>query len=228
MPSTAAFAVIAPFARALALRGSVGLSLLSLPAPMGAAAAATLGKTYYFATREACLASGAFSARECAMAFANARAQLRDHAPRFPASGECQLHFRICQAAGPGASDEDAPPDGAEYVPSALGIEMIASATGVEAAPTLAVEPQTRLFPLYPVSKSYEPEQAGQSVHAKGEQQNAAILPTDHFEPFSRRKPFAGKMTFTASALGSIDAPRDGIESPEQRRLRLRMAPFVE
>lgn len=223
------------------------VSLMSLAALAGDAAAATLGKTYFYATRDACVAAGAFSGRECAAAFANARAQLHDRAPRFAGSGECRLHFRICEPVPVETSAEDAGPEGGSdamsyapmeetaFAPSALGVEIVASRNGVVAAPTLAIETPERLFPYFPVTRPYEPGQEGQSIAAKSdganrrEQQNAAILAPDHFEPFSRRRPVAGATTFTASALGAIQATaRPGGESPEERRMRLRNAPFVE
>ncbi len=124
-----------------------------------------------------------------------------------------------------------APVEEPSYAPSALGVEIVASPNGVEAAPTLAVETRERLFPYYPVSKVYEPEQEGRSEAARGdgerERQNAAILSPDHFEPFSKRKPVAGATTFTASALGAIEASSSR-ETRDERRMRLRNAPFVE
>lgn len=201
--------------------------------PAGADAA-TLGKTYFFASRDACLASGAFAARECAAAFANARAQLRDKSPRFSGSAECRLHFRLCERLAADATDGGALPYAAEeeeeiYAPAALGVEMIASARGVEAAPTLAVETPNRIFPYFPVSKSYE-AQEGETAQAKAVQEKAAILAPDRFVPFSTRKPFTGEVTFAATALGAIEGATAGAspdETREQRRLRLKSAPFV-
>jgi hypothetical protein len=243
MFSTKASAANSACARMPLVRVVSCVSLLSLAAIVDDAAAATPGKTYFFATRDACAASGAFSPRECAAAFANARAQLQDRAPRFAGSGECRLHYRICEPIRVETPSEDAmsyaPAEEVSFAPSALGVEIVASSNGVEAAPTLAVETRERLFPYYPVSKPYEAQQEGASVQARDEsgekrsrreQQNAAILSPDHFEPFSRRNPIAGATTFTASALGAIQSaagdPRD--ESREARRMRLRNAPFVE
>lgn len=244
MSSTIASAANSVCARLPMSRVALFLSVLCLAATVDDAAAATLGKTYFFATRNACAASGAFSPRECAAAFANAHAQLQDRAPRFASSAECRLHFRICELIRTESSSEDAmsyaPAEELAYAPSALGVEIAASPNGVEAAPTLAVETRERLFPYYPVSKPYEPGQEGASVQVRDdlgkrsgdrrEQQNAAILSPDHFEPFSRRRPVAGATTFTASALGAIQeaAGGPGDETREARRMRLRNAPFVE
>ncbi|WBK00092.1 DUF1190 domain-containing protein [Methylocystis parvus] len=200
-----------------------------------ASPAAAPGKTYFFATRDACMVSGAFSARECAAAFANARLQLRDSAPRFASGGECRLKFRLCEVIRVEPPDDAAmayaPTDEAVvFSPMALGVEMIASAKGVEAAPTLAIDTRARLFPYYPVARAYEArrEEASQPGAAKD---NPAILPPDRFEPFSKRKVVGSVMTFTASALGAIEnatANADPGETPEQRRARLKAAPFIQ
>lgn len=214
----------------VALGVAVGLSFLA--APDGARAAA-LGKTYFFATRDACVASGAFSPRECAGAFANARAQMRDKAPRFAAIGECRLHFRLCQPTLDEAPAGDvlsyAPAEEPTYAPQALGVEMIASPRGVEAAPTLAVETPKPLFRYFPVSKVYEADD-GQTEQAKASPDETAILSPDRFVPFARRKPFTGETTFAATALGAIEGATSSspMETREQRRQRLRSAPFVQ
>jgi hypothetical protein len=197
------------------------------------AAAATLGRSYFFANRDACATSGIVSPRECAAAFANAQAQLRDRAPRFGSASECRLRFRLCDVARPETPVEDtmsyAPTEEAFFTPAALGVEIVVSAKGVEAAPTLAIETPTRIFPYYPVSRPYSPERREEA--ARPDPQNAAILPPDHFEPFAKRTPFAGATTFTASALGAIagatHAPQK-LETAEERRQRLKSAPFVQ
>ncbi len=210
----------------------LALSLSSLPSPTSAHAA-TYGKTYFFATRDACVASGAFSSRECASAFANARAEMRDKAPRFSAVGECRLHFRLCQPAFGDAPAREvlsySPVEEPAFVPQALGVEMIASSKGVEAAPTLAVETRNRIFPYFPVSKGYEAEE-GASRQAKASQKNDAILSPERFVPFAGRKPFTGAVTFAATALGAIEGATDAAlaETREQRRQRLQSAPFVQ
>lgn len=210
-------------------------AFFALTGELGAASAAAPGKTYFFATREACAASGAFTARECAAAFANARLQLRDRAPRFASAGECRLKFRLCETAQgePRAAEamSYAPPeDAVAYTPMALGVEIVASARGAEAAPTLAIDTRARLFPYYPVSRAYEPRR-DDAAQFGAVQENPGILPPDRFEPFSKRKAIGGVTTFTASALGAIDAATHDPgekETPEQRRARLKAAPFIE
>ncbi len=224
-----ASAAVTGTARAATLRGLIlCASLLATPL---CAFAATPGKTYFFATRDACVTSGAFSARECAAAFANAHAQLLDKAPRFSAAAECRLHFHLCEPVHTDEQVEDvlsyAPAGEPAYSPMALGIEMIATPKGVEAAPTLAVETAGKIFPYFPVSESYEAKE-GLSVQAKAMQEQAAILAPDRFIPFSNRKPFSGEVTFAAAALGAIEGATAGdAETREQRRLRLKSAPFI-
>ncbi|WP_244435058.1 DUF1190 domain-containing protein [Methylocystis sp. SC2] len=192
--------------------------------------AETMEKTYFFATRDACMTSGAFTPQECAAAFANARAQLRDKAPRYFERGECHLHFRLCEPIQAGASIEeplsDEPADRPAFAPSALGVEIIAAPGGVEAAPTLAVDTPQRLFAYFPVSRSYEAE-----IEDKELRESAAILAPDHFVLFSKHKAFTGEVRFAAAALGTIEGPTgaqtSATETREQRRLRLKNAPFI-
>ncbi|MBG0800753.1 DUF1190 domain-containing protein [Methylocystis sp. H4A] len=203
---------------------------LSFVAP---ACAETMGKTYFFATQDACIASGAFTRRECVAAFTNAREQLLDKAPRFSASAECQLHFRICEPTYAEPSIEEplsyAPSEESSYMPSELGVEIIASPRGVEAAPTLAVDTPHAIFAYFPVSRSYNSDD--RSVQEKALQDKAAILSPDRFIPFAKHKAFTGEVTFVAAALGAIEGPIgddvSATEPREQRRLRLRNAPFI-
>ncbi|WP_442756662.1 DUF1190 domain-containing protein [Methylocystis sp. JAN1] len=216
-------------------RAAIMIALFALAGEAGAAPAAAPGKTYFFATREACAASGAFSPRECAAAFANARLQLRDIAPRFASAAECRLKFRLCEIIRPEPQGEDAmayapADDAASYTPMALGVEMVASARGAEAAPTLAIDTRARLFPYFPVSHAYQPRR-DDPAQLGAVEENPSILSADRFEPFSKRKPVGSVTTFTASALGAIEgATHDSApaETPEQRRARLKAAPFFE
>jgi hypothetical protein len=198
------------------------------------ASAASPGKIYFFASRIACAASGAFTERECAAAFANAREQLRDRAPRFSSAGDCRLRFRMCETSrsesGQGDAMAYAASESVAFTPLALGVEMTASAKGVLAAPTLAVDTPTRLFPYFPVSRPYEARDREPARSAQTET-NAAILSADRFEPFSKRKPVAGASSFTVTVLGAIEGAtqRDAAsETSEERRARLKSAPFVD
>lgn len=215
---------------------SLLISSLAISVTAGAfpARAATPGKTYFFATREACVASGAFGARECVAAFVNARLQLHDRAPRFATASECRLKFHLCEAsraeAQEGAMAYAETNDAVIFTPIALGVEMIASARGAEAAPTLAIDTRARLFPYHPVSRPYEARRDEQRRLGSA-YENPAILSADRFEPFSRRKAIGAVTTFTASALGALQGAThetDLTETPEQRRARLKAAPFIQ
>ncbi|KAF2992326.1 DUF1190 domain-containing protein [Methylocystis sp. MJC1] len=213
--------------------GFWGIALLALSAP--AAEAATASRTYFFATREACAASGAFTVQECASAFANARLQLRALAPRFESSSACRMRFRLCSVARIDPQEGEAlgyaQDEAIVFTPMALGVEMVASAKGAEAAPTLAIDTPARLFPYAPVARPYEPPRPGLDQPGEFQEKNVMILAADHFEPFSKRKPFDGPMTFTASALGAIVGATHDVspaETREERRARLKTAPFME
>lgn len=196
----------------------------------GAAPAATTGKAYFFASREACIASQVFAEHECAAAFANAREQLFDLAPRFSSGGECRLRFQLCEIRGGGPQEEEAmsyaeAEEPIIYTPVALGVEMAATANGVEASPTLAVDTPAKLFPRFPVSEIYERQEAREDADRYG-----AILPADRFQPFPKRKPIDVNQVFRPFALGAVDETRRPAsqETPAARRERLKNAPFVE
>ncbi|RTL89835.1 MAG: hypothetical protein EKK29_02780 [Hyphomicrobiales bacterium] len=73
-------------------------------------------------------------------------------------------------------------------------------------------------------------DDGGQTIRAREVQEAPAILSPDRFVPFSKRKPFTGQMAFAAAALGAIEerAADASTETREQRRLRLKSAPFIE
>jgi uncharacterized protein YgiB involved in biofilm formation len=235
MPSTEVSAAENPARSSAFIHLLITSALLAFAGEAAAAPAVVSGKTYFFATREACVSSGAFGARECAAAFANARLQLRDRAPRFASATECRLKFRICEAVFDETQAGDAEPivyapDGAgvAYTPSALGVEMVAAARGAEAAPTLAIDSRARLFPYYPVSRPYE-RRREEAIGAVA--QNPSILSADRFEPFAKRRLIGSVSTFTASTLGAIESAAndsDSPETPDQRRARLKAAPFIQ
>jgi len=195
----------------------------------GAAPVAAAGKAHFFATRDACIASQVFSEKECVAAFANAREQLFDLAPRFSSGGECRLRFELCEIRGGGPQDEEAmayaeTEEPTIYTPAAIGVEMSETVNGVEAAPTLAVDTTAKLFPRFPVSENYERREGREDAGRYG-----AILPADRFQPFPKRKPIDVNQVFRPFALGSVAERRRSAsqETPEARRERLKNAPFV-
>jgi hypothetical protein len=208
-------------------RAAICVLFLAGPSLAHATDGARPGKVYYFATRDACITSGAFTSRECVTAFVNARAQLLDRAPRFSSIGDCKARFHLCEAVGGESwSAGEAEPDETAFAPAALGVEIVVTTHGAESAPTLATETPTRLFSYFPVSREYD----GGARAERPEQQIPGILAADRFEPFSKRKPVQGTLAFTASALGTIEgaAPdTSASETPEARRSRLKSAPFI-
>lgn len=218
-------------ARASGLVLTIALQFLGLA---GDAAAATPGKIYFFATREACAASGAFTRQECVAAFLNASAELQDRAPRFASSGECRARFQLCEIRRLDPQDGEAmayaETQAVAYVPLALGVEMILTGRGVEAAPTLAVETSANMFPKFPVSERYaaRPSPREETTAMAGQ---SAILPADRFQPFPKSAPIDVRATFAPFALGALDdaaSSEAARESPAERRARLKSAPFVE
>lgn len=231
-------AASAPRMRALTLSASLTSSLtcLALLSGAGGAVAATPGKTYFFASRQACAVSGAFSREECVAAFLNASAQLQDRAPHFSSSGECRARFQLCEVRREGAAGDAlayAETETIAYTPVALGVEMILTARGVESAPTLAVETSAKLFPKIPVARPYAPQES-EAPRVEAPRQGmklTAILPADHFEPFPGRQPIDVRAAFRPFALGSLEEASPGSaseETPAQRRARLKSAPFIE
>ncbi|PPD46208.1 MAG: hypothetical protein CTY15_02245 [Methylocystis sp.] len=203
-------------------------------------AAATSGKIYFFATREACAASGAFTRAECVAAFINSSALMQDRAPRFSSSSECRQRFQLCELRPAEGERSEAAAyaetDALAYAPVALGVEMILTARGVEAAPTLAVETSAQLFPRLPVSRSYEPEEAT-PPETKLLAGQTTILRADRFEPFPKKKPMDVQAAFSPFAAGGFEPSplreaathdADAQESLAERRARLRRAPFIE
>lgn len=208
-------------------------SLLAL-AICSPGSAAPSGRSYFFANRNACAASALFNSDECAAAFANAAAELRDRAPHFRSNADCRARFRLCDIAhSRGTNDEAtsyAPTEEISYTPVALGVEIVVSINGVDAAPTLAVDLPRRVFPFFPISQPYQ-NQHNEAEMIRSEQRNRDILAPDHFEPLSRRLPLKGASTFTPSAVGTIEVATSKpgkSETTDERRHRLKQAPLID
>jgi hypothetical protein len=184
--------------------------------------ASQAGKSHFFATREACAASGEFRKWECETAFANAAEQLYNQAPSFPSKADCQLQFRLC-GRRPSESDSDA-----DYAPLALGIEIANTPEGSIAAPALAVETPAGMLPPRPVSRAF-----GGRRMDKSEPRNVELAPrTDRFEPFFggrviEQRTFIRQSSFmTLAPEKTNNAPT--LETLQDRRLRIKNAPFIE
>ncbi len=89
---------------------------------------------------------------------------------------------------------------------------------------------RAKAVPASPLKKAAYPftSRSHWAIRVGGE--NDSILSPDRFVPFSNHPPFTGQATFAAAALGEIEGvPTDSAaETREQRRLRLKNAPFIE
>ncbi len=223
-PASVAFcALIAPLALAA--------SSLLCAAPTMAAGG---GKSFFFATRDACYASAIFRKWECDNAFANASAQVRARAPTFAAKFECQLHFQLCQrrvdAAPETEAELEAESDSLRYGPEMLGVEIFEGPAGIVTSPVLAVASPPGMFEAQPIARLVESAE-------EPEKPKGAILPADRFLPLSTVKvdrgwsPFSQAPASAAAPTAQRDAEKDDPadeKSLTQRRERLRSAPFVE
>jgi hypothetical protein len=197
----------------LAMAAAAALWLAAAPA-----GAVPAGKSFFFATREACAASGFFPRRECDIAFANALTELRARAPTFPSRIDCVLRFSLCERRAAGEGD---------YAPAMLGVEIVGASSGGVAAPVLAVENPRGMFPGRSIARLY----VAPTPDLREEAAPVEIPRADRFTPF-RAVQAGGWSPFEALAAddpppaAEMDWAKHG-ETPEQRRERLRNAPFI-
>jgi len=192
--------------RALRRSGAFGVGVAAvLAASCGAQAATGSGKSFFYASEAACRASRHFDRMQCAIAFANAAAEMRARAPRYANGVDCKIQFSVCEREA-----------GAGYAPAMLGIEIVDSAGGL-AVPTLATQAPNGLFRPRsirrieppPLSETGLPQSAGAPAPAwRAEAESAPEPPPAVDEAASKEA--ASK------------------ESPSARRERLRKAPFVQ
>lgn len=196
-----------------------------ISAPTCAFAAA---KSFFFATRQACAASGNFNANECENAFANAQAEVLGRAPTFFVKFECQLRFSIC-ARLISTSPENAA--AVRFGPEMLGVEISGPRNAEVTAPVLAVATPPGLFQSHPISRIEVTPGRDLVVH------RGQIFPAGHFEPFNSFKVVGGWAPFPSEneisdqsiASQSHDVADLSDESrAAARRERLKNAPFVE
>jgi hypothetical protein len=192
--------------------------------------ASPLGKLHFFATPEACVASGVFRKPECDAAFANANDQLRDQAPSFASRMDCQLRFRLCEPQRDEVSSKEGNAVRRSYTPVALGIEIAHTAMGAVAAPALAVEAPPGVFSPQPASRAYTPRDASERDPNRAIRR--AAPPADRFEPFWASPPPSSTDLVEATAFKTFVQERaessKPLETHRERRTRLRSAPFIE
>jgi hypothetical protein len=197
------------------------------------------GKSFFFATRSACLASGLFKPRECDFAFANAQTELRERAPSFVGKFDCVLRFHLCERRLVGAAEGVAAP--IRYAPEMLGVEISDLRDGGKASPVLAVASPPGLLRAHPIERLYVAP-----PHVVQTPPPSATLRADRFEPFAVAAPARGWTPFVtrrndddaqaslqrarAAAYDAGDAQDEAPDSEAEshRRERLRRAPFVE
>ena len=185
-------------------------------------------KSLFFATPEACAASGAFRKADCDAAFANALIELRDRAPSFSSRVDCELRFRLCEERRDGLAETSGDHAQHAYAPLALGIEIAHTDKDAVVVPILAVE-APGMFPAQPILRAYKPRES-----VRREQTSSALdpaPPADRFEPFSARPdPNPNKLIETSAfaELADVKSELSTHETARERRMRLRNAPLVE
>lgn len=184
------------------------------------ATAAQTRKSYFFATREACAASGHFREWECEAAFTIAWELLSDRAPTFSSMDECQFRFRLCGRKEPETESL--------YAPIALGIEIASTAEGSIAAPTLAIETPIGMLPPRPLPRAYE----AQELDKIGRRDVELAPRADGFEPFRGRGVIELRKFIPNGDLVSLASEKarnaSTLESLQARRTRIRSAPLIE
>jgi len=142
----------------------------------------------FFASLDACIASGDFSKKECRSAFHNSEIQLKDRSPKFSSMQECRFRFQICELQTIDLSAQSETSENVEedynYIPVSLGVEIIRANSGLYATSVLAVETPTDLFPKISLSDGYESDVLSNT----GANAYSAIRPSDYFEPFPSLK----------------------------------------
>jgi hypothetical protein len=142
----------------------------------------------FFASIDACIASGEFLKKECRAAFYNSELQLRDRSPKFSSMSECRFRFQICEIQTPDLSVQSDEITNTEedykYIPVPLGVEITRSNDGLYATSVLAVETPTDLFPKFLLTGEYNSD----VLKAASANAYSAIRPSDFFEPFPSLK----------------------------------------
>lgn len=142
----------------------------------------------FFATMDACIASGDFSKKECRSAFYNSQIQLKDRSPKFVSMQECRFRFQICELQTTDLSTQSETNENVEedfnYIPVSLGVEIVRTNSGIYATSVLAVETPADLFPKFSLADGYDSDVLSNT----GANAYSAIRPSDYFEPFPSLK----------------------------------------
>jgi hypothetical protein len=180
-------------------------------------APAVAGGSFLFATPHACASAGIFRRRECEIAFSNAQTELQERTETFSSRRRCEARYRLCEKSD---SDESA------FRPVLLGVEIMGRRERWAVAPVLGVEtprlfsgrPISRIVAPRPMTERWTPILAGDRFRLGG-----AGAATAGAEPFD-------DADFEAQAQARAPEPAAIAtrESADERRERLRSAPFVE
>ncbi len=168
--------------RLCAFCGALALFAAALPAAAGAASIfSDYGpKTSFFATSAACVASRAYSKRECDNAFSNALLQIAAHRLAFGNRIDCILRFHLCErrgAASPSGRDE-------LFAPVVLGVEIERTKRGSVSAPVFAAPTPPGLMTPQSIETAYAPSApraANRLEPAQRPFDQSRNLATDHF-----------------------------------------------
>jgi hypothetical protein len=190
--------------------------------------AAPAGKSAFFASPGACVASKAFDRTECDGAFGSALQQigLRDFV--FASQFECVARFRFCERVTAGADARRS------FRPVLLGIEIVRGPRGCHAKPVFAVETPPELLAPRPQTSvvARTREGRGAATNALTPPRLSLGPPVDHFASVDflaikrRWSGFQRDAEISPSVSAATDMqPR---ETAQQRRERLQNAPFVE
>lgn len=167
------------------------------------------GKSFFFATREACNAVRLFNRNECANAFANAASEVRARAPSFAVKTECVLRFALCEVDHVSG----------HYSPIMLGVEIFDAGSGGLTEPVLGVANPPGLFQPHTIRSlvtvvSPPSEEDPSRAASLSSSIMQPPLPSDHFVTFG-------------DAQDSSET-KHPVETPAQRKARLQQAPFIE
>jgi len=181
-----------------------------------------------YATENACRADSQMSAEECRNAFANARAELDEAAPRFSRRDECEKHFRRCMIVGLGGAR------GAEFGPAAKGVEIVVrSSSDKTARPVLEVDLPAVVLAARTAMKSdthfsaaaRKKSQSAWSDWLRAQSAPAEIKPAPAMDPND-----GGDFHYTPPETIQPEAPKvypGDAERERRRREEIRNAPLV-
>lgn len=184
----------------------------------------------FFASPGACIASKILSKSECDEAFGAAIREMRSRGLYFASQFECVARFRLCERV-------DGPAElGATHTfrPVLLGIEIARGPRGRFAEPVFAVETPPEFLPPKPAAGVVPRtrEGLGALTSAPKPPQLSPELPIDHFEHVDSWDIKKRWSEFHLDAAGPNSLPADADsrprETPQQRRERIKNAPYIE